>query len=55
MDNKAQVSFEYFAVIAILMLLATIILAYSAMLFANKEGTKTAMALYKDELSNMLG
>ena len=55
MDNKAQVSFEYFTLIAIFMLMAALILVFSTTLYFNKEATKSAMALYADKILKMMG
>lgn len=55
MDNRAQITFEYFAIIAILMVITAVILVYSVVLYANKEGTVTALSSYKDKLLGMLG
>ena len=55
MDNKAQVSFEYFTLIAIFMLMAALVMAFSATLFFNKEATKNAIALYTENILKMMG
>jgi len=55
MDSKAQVSFEYFAMIAIFMLMAALVLVFSATLYFNKEATKNAMALYSEKILDMMG
>jgi hypothetical protein len=55
MDNRAQITFEYFAIIAILMVITAVILVYSVVLYANKEGTAIALSSYKDKLLGMLG
>ncbi len=55
MDNKAQVSFEYFTLIAIFMLMAAMVLVFATMLYFNKEATKSAMALYSENILKMLG
>jgi len=55
MDNRAQVSFEYFTLIAIFMLMAALVLAFSATLYFNKEATKSAMALYTEKMLKMMG
>jgi len=55
MDNRAQVSFEYFTLIAIFMLLAALVLVFSATLYFNKEATKTAMSLYTERILDMMG
>jgi len=55
MDDKAQISFEYFTILAVLSLIAAIIMVFTTSLFVNKEGVKSAMAAYKDRLIEMWG
>lgn len=55
MDNKAQVSFEYFTLIAIFMFMAALVLVFSTMLYFNKEATKSTIALYSENLLKMMG
>jgi uncharacterized protein (UPF0333 family) len=55
MDSKAQVSFEYFTLIAIFMLMAALVLVFSTMLYYNKEATKSAMVLYSEKILKMMG
>lgn len=55
MDSKAQVSFEYFTLIAIFMLLAALIMAFSATLYFNKEAAKNAVSLYAEKILKMMG
>ena len=55
MDSKAQVSFEYFTLIAIFMLMAALVLVFATMLYYNKEATKSAMSLYAEKILKMMG
>ena len=55
MDSKAQVSFEYFTLIAIFMLMAALVMAFSTLLYFNKEATKDAISLYTDKILEMMG
>jgi hypothetical protein len=55
MDNRAQLPFEYLTIMAILTLISALVLVFASLLIFNKEGTKTAMAAYKQNLLNMLG
>lgn len=55
MDNKAQVSFEYFTIISILTLLSAVILVSSSLIFSNKEAFKEAGEMYAEKISEMLG
>jgi uncharacterized protein (UPF0333 family) len=53
--NRAQVSFEYLTIIALLILISAIILVYSTVLFSNKEGAKEAISTYARKVPEMLG
>lgn len=55
MDNKAQVSFEYFTIIALLILISALILVTSTSLFSNKDGFKNAAMFYQGKIIDMLG
>jgi len=55
MDNRAQVSFEYLAIIALLVLISAVVLVYSALIFSNKEGAKAAISAYAKKVPDMLG
>ena len=55
MDNRAQVSFEYLATIAILVLMSSVILVLTSVMFSNKEGVKSAILEYTRKVPEMLG
>jgi len=55
MDSRAQVSFEYLIIIAILILVSALLLVFSSSLFSNKEGIKNSISSYKEKLTGMLG
>jgi uncharacterized protein (UPF0333 family) len=55
MDSKAQVSFEYFILIALFMLMTTLVLVFSMTLYFNKEATKSTIALYTENILKMMG
>ena len=55
MDNRAQVSFEYLTIIAILVLISAVILVFTTAMFSNKEGIKAAMSEYTEKVPEMLG
>ena len=55
MDDRAQVSFEYLTIIAILVLISAVILVFTTVMFSNKEGIKVAMSEYTEKVPEMLG
>ena len=55
MDNRAQVSFEYLTIIAILVLISAVILVFTTVMSSNKEGIKAAMSEYTEKVPEMLG
>jgi uncharacterized protein (UPF0333 family) len=55
MDSRAQVSFEYLAIIAILVLIASVILVFTTTMVSNKEGIKSAISEYTEKVPEMLG
>jgi uncharacterized protein (UPF0333 family) len=55
MDNRAQVSFEYFTILSILTILSAVILISSSLMFSNKEAFQEAGSLYTEKISGMLG
>jgi len=55
MDNRAQVSFEYLTIIAILILMSALILVFSSLMFYSKEGVRNASVTYKEKLLQMFG
>ena len=55
MENRAQVSFEYLTIIAILVLISALVLVFSSVLFSQKEGIKNTILSYKDKVPGMLG
>jgi len=55
MDDRAQVSFEYLTIIAILVLISAIILVFTTVMFSNKEGVKSAILEYTRKVPEMLG
>jgi uncharacterized protein (UPF0333 family) len=55
MDDRAQVSFEYLTIIAILVLISAVILVFTTVMFSNKEGIKAAMSEYTEKVPKMLG
>jgi uncharacterized protein (UPF0333 family) len=55
MDNKAQVSFEYLTIIAILVLISAVVLVFASIMFSSKEDIKNAISEYTRETPKMLG
>ena len=55
MDNRAQISFEYLAIISILTLLSAVIMVSSSLIFTNKTNFQEAGALYTEKIIEMLG
>ncbi len=53
--GRAQVSFEYLTIIALLILISAVVLIYSSVIFANKEGSKEAISAYAKKVPDMLG
>ena len=53
--DRAQVSFEYLTIIAVLVLISAILLVFASAIFSNKEGMKSAMSEYIEKVPGMLG
>lgn len=54
MDDRAQVSFEYLAILAFLSLMAVLFLLMTPSVFSQKDGLKATNRLYADEAMKML-
>jgi uncharacterized protein (UPF0333 family) len=53
--DRAQISFEYLTIIALLVLISAILLVFTSAIFSNKEGMKSAMSEYIKKVPEMLG
>ena len=55
MDDKAQVSFEYLALVAVLILIAAAVLLFSSSLLNLRDGLKTQARAFNNSASRLLG
>lgn len=55
MDNRAQVSFEYLAILAMLVMITSVILVFTSTIFSNKAGIEGALSDYAEKVPEMLG